>query len=163
MFRELRRKNQGLPLEESIEILMKGTSGVLALVGDEGYPYAVPVSYVYQDSRLYFHGAKTGHKADAVRRQEKASFCVIAQDHVIPEKYTTAYKSVIVFGRIRIVEEEAEIKRVVEALDTKYGPENGKARLQREIDRVRDSLCIMELSVEHICGKEGSELSKARQ
>ena len=62
MFRELRRKRQELPLQESIDILMKGTSGVLALSGDEGYPYAVPISYVYRDSKLYFHGAKSGHK-----------------------------------------------------------------------------------------------------
>lgn len=77
MFREIRRKKQQLTMEESIDILKKGTSGVLALCGDEDYPYAVPISYVYEDSKLYFHGAKSGHKIDAIQRQEKASFCVI--------------------------------------------------------------------------------------
>ncbi len=163
MFRELRRKKQELPPQESIDILERGTSGVLALSGDEGYPYAVPISYVYRDSRLYFHGAKSGHKIDAIKRQEKASFCVIDQDEIIPEKYTTAYRSVIVFGRIRILEDEAEIIKAVEALAIKYHPEGDGAGRQREIDRFRDTLCMMELSIEHICGKEGLELLKARQ
>lgn len=162
MFRELRRKRQELPLKESIDILMKGTSGVLALSGDEGYPYAVPISYVYKDSKLYFHGAKSGHKIDAIKRQEKASFCVIAQDEVIPEKYTTAYKSVIVFGRIRIMEDEAEIKKAAEALAIKYHPDGSAAKRQNEIQSFWETLCMMELSIEHICGKEGLELLKAR-
>ena len=163
MFRELRRKKQELPPEESMDILRKGTSGVLALSGDEGYPYAVPISYVYLDSKLYFHGAKTGHKIDAVKRQDKASFCVIAQDKVIPEKYTTAYRSVIVFGRIRILEEEAEIKKAVEALALKYHPNGEKAGRQREIEKFWETLCMMELSIEHICGKQGLELLRERQ
>ena len=65
--------------EKSIEILKKGTSGVLALSGDDGYPYAVPLSYVYENSMLYFHGAKEGHKIDAIRTCDKASFCVVEQ------------------------------------------------------------------------------------
>ena len=163
MFREMRRKKQALRPEDCARILAQGTSGVLALLGDDGYPYAVPISYVYRDSKLYFHGAKSGHKIDAVKRQEKASFCVIAQDEVIPEKYTTAYKSVIVFGRIRILEDETEIKEAVEALAIKYHPDGDEAGRQSEIDRFRETLCMMEMSFEHICGKEGLELLKARQ
>ena len=79
-----------------------GTSGVLALAGDNGYPYALPISYVYSDGKIYFHSAKSGHKIDAVKRCEKASFCVIAEDNIIPEEYTTYYKSVIVFGKLKI-------------------------------------------------------------
>ena len=100
MFREMRRKKQILTPEKSIEILKKGTSGVLALSGDDGYPYAVPLSYVYENSMLYFHGAKEGHKIDAIRTCDKASFCVVEQDHIVPPKYTTYYRSAIAFGRI---------------------------------------------------------------
>jgi len=163
MFRELRRKKQELSMEESIQILKEGTSGVLALCGDEDYPYAVPISYVYEDSKLYFHGAKSGHKIDAVRKWEKASFCVIARDEVVPEKYTTLFRSVIVFGRIRILEEEAEIKKAVEALAVKYHPNGEKAGRQREIEKFWETLCMMELSIEHICGKQGLELLRERQ
>lgn len=104
MFREMRRKKQILSNKENIEILESGTSGVLALLGDDEYPYAVPISYVYDNSKIYFHGAKEGHKIDAIRKCSKASFCVIARDEICPEKYATYFRSVIVFGKIRILE-----------------------------------------------------------
>ena len=113
MFRELRRKRQALSNEACSEILHRGTSGVLALAGGEGYPYAVPISYVYDGEKLYFHSAKAGHKLDAILREPKASFCVIDQDQIVPEEYTTYFRSVIAFGRIRILEDEEE-KRATE-------------------------------------------------
>ena len=82
MFREMRRKKQLLALEESTAVLECGTSGVLAVLGDHGYPYAVPISYVYDGAHIYFHCAKAGHKLDAVKRNQKASFCVIGKDEV---------------------------------------------------------------------------------
>ena len=94
MFREMRRKKQILTEEEAAEVLNRGTSGVLALAGDDDYPYAVPISYVYSDSKIYFHGAKSGHKIDAIKNYEKASFCVIDKDDVIPEEYTTYFRGV---------------------------------------------------------------------
>ena len=96
-FREMRRKRQQLA-EEEIAILEKATTGTLALLGDNDYPYAVPISYVYHDGKLYFHSALTGHKVDAIRKCDKASFCVIEKDDVQPEKYTTFFRSVIAFG-----------------------------------------------------------------
>ena len=107
-FRQMRRKRQQFSEEESISILQNATAGTLALLGDDGYPYAVPISYVYADGRLYFHSALTGHKVDAIRRCDNASFCVIEQDEVHPKQYTTYYRSVIAFGRIHIIEDEAE-------------------------------------------------------
>ena len=86
MFREMRRAKQELSRDETLEILERGSSGVLALSGDEGYPYAVPLSYVYSEGKLFFHCALTGHKMDAIRQNENASFCVVAQDLIIPEK-----------------------------------------------------------------------------
>ena len=85
MFREMRRKKQALRPEDCARILAQGTSGVLALLGDDGYPYAVPLSYVYHEGRIYFHSAMTGHKLDALRRCPKASFCVVDQDQMVPE------------------------------------------------------------------------------
>ena len=86
-FRAMRRKRQQLSEEESVAILKKATAGTLALLGDNDYPYAVPLSYVYQEGRIYFHSALAGHKVDAIRKCDKASFCVIEQDDVQPEKY----------------------------------------------------------------------------
>lgn len=163
MFRELRRKRQELSLEESIDILNKGTSGVLALSGDNDYPYAVPISYVYAHSKLYFHGAGSGHKIDAIKNHDKASFCVIDQDKIIPEEYTTYFRSVIVFGRIRIIDDEAEMQKAIQALAVKYHPDASESERQKAIDREWKPLCIIELSIEHLSGKEAIELVKARQ
>ena len=92
MFREMRRKKQVLPQAEAEAVLRKGTSGVLSLAGDDGYPYGVPISYVYADGKLYFHSATSGHKLDAVRRNSKASFCVIDQDEIVPGDALRNYK-----------------------------------------------------------------------
>ena len=116
MFRDMRRKRQALPPEQCAAILRRGTSGVLALAGDAGYPYAVPLSYVYTDGKLYFHCAKAGHKLDAIQREPRASFCVIDQDEIVPEEYTTYFRSVIAFGRIRILADDAQKRSAIDAL-----------------------------------------------
>ena len=161
MFREMRRRRQQLSPEECKRILAEGTSGVLAVRGDEGYPYAVPLSYVYEEGRLFFHGAAAGHRRDAVLRDPKASFCVIGGDRVVPEEYTTYLRSVIVFGKIRILEEEAEKRSAIENLAEKYSPRQEDGR-QREIDRGFSALCMMELTVEHMTGKQAVELMREK-
>lgn len=162
MFREMRRSKQILPPEETESILRRGTSGVLALSGDDNYPYAVPISYVYDGEKLYFHCAGSGHKLDAVRRNAKASFCVIDQDQIVPEKYTTYYRSVIVFGQIRVIEEDRAKRAAIETLAVKYAPESDEAGRQKEINQGFPALCMLEMSIDHMTGKEGAELAKSR-
>ncbi len=158
MFREIRRKKQVLTEEEAKKVLDRGTSGVLALLGDDDYPYAVPISYVYCDSKLYFHGAKSGHKIDAIKKCDKASFCVIDKDNVIPEEYTTYFRSVIAFGKIHIMEDESEVRKAIELLAKKYHPGSSKDERNIAIDREWKPLCMMEFSIEHLSGKEAIEL-----
>lgn len=162
MFREMRRKKQVLPIEECAAVLRRGSSGVLAVLGDGGYPYAVPLSYVYDGKKIYFHCAKTGHKLDAIRRESKVSFCVIDLDQVLPEKYTTCYRSVIVFGRARILEDEAEKRLALERLAAKYSPEQTEGR-RLEIEKELDAVCMAEIQIEHLTGKEGLELLRQRE
>lgn len=163
MFREMRRKKQMLSVDKCIEILNKGTSGVLALLGDHDYPYAIPISYVYCNSKLYFHGAKSGHKIDAINKCSKASFCVIDQDNIISEEYTTYFRSVIAFGNIHIMENEIEIKKAIEDLAKKYSPANNETERNAEIEKEWKLLCMMEFSIEHLSGKEAIELAKTKQ
>ena len=158
MFREMRRKRQLLDEKESIAILEKGTAGVLALSGDEDYPYAVPISYVYDNSKLYFHSAVTGHKIDAVKSSDKASFCVIDQDCIMPEDYTTYYKSVIAFGRIRILEDESEKRAAIELLAKKYHPTDTQEGRTDTINEAWPRMCLLELEIEHMTGKAAKEL-----
>lgn len=163
MFREMRRKGQLLPREEAEAILRRGTSGVLALAGDDGYPYAVPISYVYDGDRIYFHCAAAGHKLDAVRRNAKASFCVIGQDQVVPEAYATYYRSVIVFGQIRELEDEAEKRAAIERLAVRYAPEDTPDGRRAAIDREWAALCMLEMRVDHMTGKEARGLARKRR
>lgn len=95
----------------------------MAVSGDDDYPYAIPISYVYDDTKLYFHSAKSGHKLDAIKRNSKVSFCVIDQDQVVPEEYTSYFRSVILFGKMRILEDEQEKRSAIEMLAIKYAPQ----------------------------------------
>lgn len=156
-FRTMRRKRQQLPDDEALAILQNATSGTLALLGDNGYPYAVPISYVYHDGKLFFHSALAGHKVDAIRACDKASFCVIQQDDVRPEQYTTYFRSVIAFGRVHIVENEEEKLQIARLLGNRYNPGQDEA-LQKEIESGLARMLAIRFDIEHLTGKEAIEL-----
>lgn len=162
MFRKMRRSRQMLPMEKSQEILYRGTSGVLAVSGDDDYPYTVPLSYVYDGDKLFFHCGKSGHKLDSIVRNAKVSFCVIDQDAIVPEEYTTYFRSVIVFGKIRILSEETEKRKAIEKLAVKYAPNDTEENRNQAIEREWTPLCVLELTPEHISGKEAIELVRQR-
>ena len=162
MFRSMRRKNQEIPREEALHILKEGSHGVLALSGDDGYPYALPISYVYDDGRIIFHSALAGHKIDAIRGSDKASFCVVASDDVVPLEYTTKYRSVIVFGRVTIVEDEERRYQDIMKLSLKYAYDDTEEHRKNVIGKSWNSFSIIELEIEHITGKESSTLSRER-
>mgnify|MGYP002565222328 CR=1 FL=1 len=131
MFREMRRKKQALSPEENVEVLQRGTAGVLAVSGDDGYPYAVPLSYIYEDGKIFFHCAKEGHKLDGIARSDKVSFCVIDQNEIRPEEYTTYFRSVIAFGRARILEDAAEREARWKSWPPNIPPNKNRAVWQR--------------------------------
>ena len=163
VFREMRRKKQVLSQKEVEGILHKGTSGVLALLGDNDYPYAVPISYVYDNGKVYFHSAKSGHKIDAIQRTAKASFCVIDKDLVVPEEYTTYFRSVIAFGKIRVIEDDREKRAAIEKLAIKYAPEDTAANRDDAISRGGNLICMLEMKIDHITGKEAIGLVKEKE
>ncbi len=158
MFREMRRKLQALSRERTEEILEHGTSGVLAVSGDDGYPYAVPLSYIYRGGRLFFHCAKEGHKLDALRECDKASFCVIGRDDIVLEKCTTLYTSAIAFGRVRELDDADKARRALELIAAKYCPDDEALR-RREVEKYLGNVCMLELEIEHLSGKASKELT----
>lgn len=157
MFREMRRKKQLLSEEATIEILKSCTSGVLGVIGDNGYPYAVPVSYAFKDDKIFIHSAKEGHKIDSINRNDNVSFCVIDKDEVIQKTFTTHFRSVVVFGRARILKDEAEKRLALESLIEKYSPDYIEEG-QQEIERGWDRVCLIEVKIEHITGKAAIEI-----
>ena len=158
MDRQMRRKKQELSIIECEEILQQGTSGVLALAGNDQLPYAVPISYVYDGQNLYFHCAKSGHKLDIIRENSNVSFCVIAQDDIVPEKYTTLYRSVIVFGKMEIITDDEEKRLTIEKLAIKYHPLDTMEGREKEIEKDWDYFYMLKMIPEKISGKKSIEL-----
>ena len=108
MFRKMRRLGQQLSNDECVDILINEPRGVLAVLGDNEYPYAIPMSHVYVDGKIYFHGAKTGHKIDAIKNHSKVSYCVIDQGVKEKDSWWYTFNSVIVFGKITTLTDEEE-------------------------------------------------------
>ena len=159
--RPMRRNRQELPQDEALLLLREGTSGVLAVLDGVDEPYAVPLSYVYHQDKIYFHCAREGRKIDAIARHDKVSFCVIAQDQPLPEKFTTLYRSVIVSGRARLITDPDEMRPLLIALGEKYSP--GVPGLDQEIASSLHRVAMIEVTPEHITGKEAIELTRQRQ
>ena len=155
----MRRWRQQLTTEDCEEILRNATSGTLAVLGDGGYPYTVPMSIVYNNGCIYFHSAKSGHKIDAIRNHDKASFCVIAMDETHGEQYTTYFRSVIALGRITIVSSFDEKLEGAKLLGRKYNP-GDEAGLGREIEKGLAHMELLRLDIEHLTGKQSIELLK---
>ena len=150
MFRKMRRFKQQLSDEECIEVLEGALRGVLALRGDDDYPYALPVNFLYEDGRIFFHGAKVGHKIDAISRHDKASFCVMDEGFRREGEWALNIRSVIAFGRISIVEDEDRATELCKRLAMRFTtPEAAEA----EAEKARKFVRVLELKVEHMTGK----------
>lgn len=160
-FKEMRRKRQQLSEEETKTLLSNATSGVLSLFDSNGYPYGVPISYVYAGNKLFFHSAVSGHKIDAIRHTDKASFTVIYMDKVHPETFTTLFRSVICFGRVHIIDDVEEKLHALRLLGERYNPGNKQA-IDDEIRKSGDKTIVIEMDIEHVTGKEGIELTRMR-
>ena len=156
MFRKMRLEANITTDEEAVEMLNKATNGVLAVDGDEGYPYAVPVSFAYKNGKIYFHStSENSHKIESIRKNPKVSFCVITQDQIIPEAFNTLYRSVIIFGKARVLTDSSEIEQGIMTIVKKYAGgflDEGRAYMNAETG----NFCVVEINIEHMTGKAGS-------
>ncbi len=153
MFRKMLRIRQQLTDEECIEILKREPRGVLSVLGDDDYPYGMPLNHFYceRDGRLYFHSGKTGHKIDAIRRHGKASFCVYDQGFRKEGQWALNIKSVIVFGHIEIVKDRDRIYDIARQLSRKFTDD--EAYIEREIRTSGPGTLMFALIPEHMTGK----------
>ena len=152
MFREMRRHDKLKSNEETVQILNECTNGVLSVIGDDGYPYGVPVSYAYKDGKIYFHCASVGHKLDAIKAEPKVSFTVVGADNIAPEKFTTSYKSVICFGKASIADNDEDKMAALNIIREKYSgdfPAEGAAY----IEKFWDKTTVVTIDIEHMTGK----------
>ena len=161
MFDPMRRKKQALDRETAERILDEATSGVLSLITPEGYPYGVPMSYVREGGKLYFHCASVGTKLRAMAHSDKACFTVICQDQVVPERYTTHYRSVMAFGRVKPVTDEAAKVDALMKLAAKYSPAH-MAGAPAEIAGALKAVTLLEMTLEQVTGKQSRELAEGQ-
>lgn len=158
MFRPMRRDAQQLTSQEAAAVLNRGSNGILAVHGDEGYPYAVPLSYVYHNEKIYFHCAKMGHKLDAMLACPRVCFTVVDQDRIVERRYTSYYRSVIAFGRARVVEDPQERLEGFWALVEKYCPHQPEEANRREIQGCGGAHLVA-IDLEQVTGKQARELA----
>ena len=157
MFRPMRRARQELDQAECIRLLKTLPRGVLSLAGDDGYPYGIPMDHWYceADGNLYFHGALAGHKVDAIARNDKCSFCVYDEGYRNEGEWALNIKSVVVFGRIRPVEDPEKAREICENLVRKFTDD--EAYLRRELEGSFSRVLCLCLTPEHISGKQVNE------
>lgn len=158
MARTMRRFKQLLSAEEAERILRNGKYCVMAVSGDDGYPYAVPVNYAYDGTSIYIHSAAQGHKIDALRHNPKCSLCIVDKDDVIPEEFTSYFRSVIVFGKATFVESVEDKVAALRLLGGKYSP---GINPEAEISRFIKTVCIVRIDIDSVTGKEAIELTRA--
>lgn len=151
----MRRFKQQMTDEDCIAILKSAPRGVLAVLGDGGYPYTVPLDFVYDDGKIYFHCAKEGHKLDAIRACDKVSFCVLGEGVKEPDSWWYHFESVICFGRMHIVEDPVRKNAFLRLLGAKYFPQD----YDIDADMAQDgpNAFILELQIEHMSGKRVRE------
>jgi len=157
MFRELTRKNKQLSADECLSILTQEKRGVLSVNGDDGYPYGMPMNHFFSptDGCIYFHCGKTGHRLDSLRKDNKASFCVYDSGYKNQGEWALNIRSVIVFGKIEIIDDIDIIRSVTYDLSRKFT--NDSEYIEKEITNHAGSTLLLKMTAEHICGKEVSE------
>jgi nitroimidazol reductase NimA-like FMN-containing flavoprotein (pyridoxamine 5'-phosphate oxidase superfamily) len=156
VFRKMRRHDKAMAREEALELLKNGEYGILSVIGDDGYPYGIPLNYAYKNNQIYFHCALEGYKIDAIKNNNKVSFCIVGNTEVIPDKFSTKYESVIVFGRAEKVIEENEKKAGLLSIIEKYSfdyKDEGKKYINKDYEKA----ALYRIAIEHMTGKKANE------
>lgn len=157
MFRSIRKKSNEISIDETKKLLLEARIGVLAVNGDEGYPYAIPVNYYYdeENQKIYFHGSRIGHKVDSLKKCDKVSFTVIGSEVVKDEQWAPYVKSAVVFGRCHLMEDASVAETRLRQFAMKYYP--NESLVNEEINISGKAVQMYEIDVEHMSGKEVQE------
>ena len=152
MFREIRIEDRVINNEKAIEIIKKGSFGVLATIGKDGYPYGVPLNYTYFDNCICFHCAQEGHKLDNINFDNKVSFCVVTKSDVLANEFDTDYESAIAFGKATVITDDSEKKDILLSVLNKYSSDYLKAG-DNYMKKYWDETKVLKIRIEHLSGK----------
>ena len=157
MFRAVRKKKNEISQDEAKNLLRSSRRGVLAVNGDEGYPYAIPINYLYDEekNKIIFHGAKAGHKVDSIKKNDKICFTVFGNETIMEENWAPYLQSVVVFGRCHLVENRDDTVRLVKKFALKYYP--NEDMVNEEITHFGKGVQMFEIEIEHLSGKKVQE------
>lgn len=157
MFRAIRKKKNEICIDAAKDLLRLSRRGVLAVHGDEGYPYAIPINYLYdeENNRIIFHGAKVGHKVDSLKKNDKVCFTIYGNETIKEECWAPYIRSVVVFGRCHLVENKDNSLGMVKEFALKYYP--NEDMVNQEIAFSGKGVQIFEIEIEHLSGKEVQE------
>ncbi len=157
MFRKMRRFKQEISKEECIELLKGGKRGVLSLVGEDGYPYGIPLNHYYdeKENAIYFHGAKEGHKIDSIKKCNKASYCICEKGKKKENHWSYDVRSVIAFGKITLIDDLEKEKEICIKLSHKFTDDGDY--IEKEINNALDRVQCLCLNIEHMTGKKVNE------
>ena len=153
MFREIQRKNKVIPMEECVALLESETRGVLSVIGDDDYPYGMPMNHFYnsEDGKIYFHCGKSGHRLDSLKNHNKVSFCVYDKGYKKDGDWALNVKSVIVFGKIELIDNIDMISDISMRLSHKFTQDD--EYIKSEIEKYAHETLLLQLTPEHITGK----------
>ena len=157
MFRAVRKKKNEISQDEAKNLLCSSRRGVLAVNGDDGYPYAIPINYLYdeENNKIIFHGAKAGHKVDSIKKNDKICFTVFGNETIMEENWAPYLQSVVVFGRCHLVENRDDIISLVKKFALKYYP--NEDMVNEEIANFGKGVQMFEIEIEHLSGKKVQE------
>ncbi len=157
MFRPIRRKAKEKSLETAKSLLKNSRIGILAVNGDDGYPYAVPINFLYDEesNKIYFHGAKSGHKFDSLKKDNKVCFTVCGKETVKAEEWAPFCESTVIFGKCNMLEYGEESLEKLRKVAEKYYPD--EQTIDEEMDSAAKACVVFEIEIEHISVKEIQE------
>ncbi len=157
MFRPIRRQKRAITDDEAKKLLSTEKRGVLAVNGDDGYPFAIPVDYYYdeKEEKIFFHGAKNGHKVDSLKKSDKVCFTVYGNEHYEEGEWAPYVQSTVVFGRCHLIEDAAITEERIRELAGKYYP--NEEEIEAEIAKDIRAAQLYEITIEHLSGKQIKE------
>lgn len=157
MFRPIRRTKREISIEDAKKVLTEARIGVFSVNGDDGYPFAIPVNYFFdeENQKIYFHGARAGHKVDSLQKSDKVCFTVYGPEVVKKEEWAPFVKSAVVFGRCHIMQDHSEALVQLRKLAKKYFPTEDL--ITEEIEKYGHAVNMFEIDIEHLTGKEIQE------
>ena len=157
MFRQIRRKEKQLDIDTVKSILLQQRRGIISVLGDNDYPYGVPINYYYdqQENKIYFHGSSKGHKAESISHNDKVCFTVLGNEITKDEAWAPYMQSVIIFGRCKLIDNKDDVIRLVRKFASKYYP--NKEMIENEIRKAGNGVCMYVIEIEQMTGKQIQE------